>query len=182
MRRRLENLPPLGDLVATEVAKCGFTVETFCAVAHIGKTTYYKLLFGKTSWPAYTSDSCAVWGSITQRRSLSSSSNAISMRCFYKLRVQSEMWRVLSWLHCPFLRERCEEITLLSSFFQFRQSVVKLRYGIFQYCHALHQLLNLLFHNMLVLLYIYHILIDKPLLPLCVDDERLFLFAFGDVA
>ena len=38
----------LGNLVATEVAKCGFTVETFCSVAHIGKTTYYKLLFGKT--------------------------------------------------------------------------------------------------------------------------------------
>ena len=48
MRRRLENLPPLGDLVVTEVAKCGFTVETFCSVAHISKTTYYKLLFGKT--------------------------------------------------------------------------------------------------------------------------------------
>lgn len=48
MGKRLENLSPLGDLVAAEVAKCGFTVETFCAVAHIGKTTYYKLLFGKT--------------------------------------------------------------------------------------------------------------------------------------
>ena len=48
MRKRLENLSPLGNLVATEVAKCGFTVETFCAVAHIGKTTYYKLLLGKT--------------------------------------------------------------------------------------------------------------------------------------
>ena len=48
MRKRLENLAPLGDLVATEVAKCGFTVETFCSVAHIGKTTYYKLLFGQT--------------------------------------------------------------------------------------------------------------------------------------
>ena len=48
MRRRLKNLSPLGDLVATEMAKCGFTVEDFCAVAHISKTTYYKLLFGKT--------------------------------------------------------------------------------------------------------------------------------------
>ncbi|MBQ3239140.1 MAG: hypothetical protein IJA98_08800 [Bacteroidaceae bacterium] len=48
MRKRLENLSPLGNLVATEVAKCGFTVETFCSVAHISKTTYYKLLFGKT--------------------------------------------------------------------------------------------------------------------------------------
>ena len=49
MGKRLENLSPLGDLVVTEVAKCGFTVEDFCAVAHISKTTYYKLLFGKTS-------------------------------------------------------------------------------------------------------------------------------------
>ena len=67
MRRRLENLPPLGDLVATEVAKCGFTVETFCAVAHIGKTTYYKLLFGKTLWQVYTYAYCAVWNSTRQR-------------------------------------------------------------------------------------------------------------------
>ena len=114
MRRRLENLPPLGDLVATEVAKCGFTVENFCAVAHIGKTTYYKLLFGKTLWRAYTSDSCAVWGSITQRRSLSSSSSAISMRCFYKLRVQSEKSYIDTNV---LLQENDARKSLFSSFF-----------------------------------------------------------------
>ena len=48
MGKRLENLSPLGDLVVTEVAKYGFTVETFCSIAHISKATYYKLLFGKT--------------------------------------------------------------------------------------------------------------------------------------
>ena len=48
MRKRLENLSPLGDWVVAEIKATRFTVEDFCAVAHISKTTYYKLLFGKT--------------------------------------------------------------------------------------------------------------------------------------
>ena len=90
MGKRLTNLSPVGEVVASELAALQVTVVDFCREAHISRVTYYKLLFGKTLWRAYTSDSCAVWGSITQRRSLSSLSSAISMRCFYKLRVQSE--------------------------------------------------------------------------------------------
>ncbi len=49
MGKRLKNLSPVGEMVSMEIEKCGFTVEAFCAEAHISKTTYYKLLFGKTS-------------------------------------------------------------------------------------------------------------------------------------
>ncbi|MBR5148488.1 MAG: hypothetical protein IKV15_04760 [Bacteroidaceae bacterium] len=48
MGKRNEDLSPLGELVANEVEKCGLTVKSLCAIAHIGGTTYYKLLFGKT--------------------------------------------------------------------------------------------------------------------------------------
>ena len=49
MGKRLKNLSPVGEMVSMEIAKYGFTVEVFCTEAHISKTTYYKLLFGKTS-------------------------------------------------------------------------------------------------------------------------------------
>ncbi len=49
MGKRLKNLSPVGKMVSMEIEKYGFSVEAFCAEAHISKTTYYKLLFGKTS-------------------------------------------------------------------------------------------------------------------------------------
>ena len=49
MGKRLKNLSPVGKKVSMEIEKYAFSVDSFWSEAHIIKTTYYKLLFGKTS-------------------------------------------------------------------------------------------------------------------------------------
>ena len=52
MGKRLTNLSPVGEVVASELAALQVTVVDFCREAHISRVTYYKLLFGKTSGAA----------------------------------------------------------------------------------------------------------------------------------
>ena len=49
MGKRLTNLSPVGEVIASELAALQVTVVDFCREAHISGVTYYKLLFGKTS-------------------------------------------------------------------------------------------------------------------------------------
>ena len=49
MGKRLQQLPPVGNVIADEVKALGIKVKDLCAIAHISGVTYYKLLFGKTS-------------------------------------------------------------------------------------------------------------------------------------
>ena len=49
MGKRLTNLSPVGEVIASELAALQVTVVDFCREAHISRVTYYKLLFGKTS-------------------------------------------------------------------------------------------------------------------------------------
>ena len=60
MGKRLQNLPPLGQVIADEVATLGISVRDLCAMAHISKTSYYRLLKANNTPSKYTSDSCAV--------------------------------------------------------------------------------------------------------------------------
>ena len=60
MGKRLQNLPPLGQVIADEVAYLGISVRDLCAMAHISKTSYYRLLKANNTPSRYTSDSCAV--------------------------------------------------------------------------------------------------------------------------
>ena len=60
MGKRLKNLPPLGQVIADEVAYLGISVRDLCAMAHISKTSYYRLLKANNTPSRYTSDSCAV--------------------------------------------------------------------------------------------------------------------------
>ena len=46
MGKRLNNLPPLGQVIADEVAYLGISVRNLCAMAHINKDSYYTLIKG----------------------------------------------------------------------------------------------------------------------------------------
>ena len=46
MGKRLKNLPPLGQVIADEVAYLGISVRDLCAMAHISKDSYYTLIKG----------------------------------------------------------------------------------------------------------------------------------------
>ena len=46
MGKRLNNLPPLGQVIADEVAYLGISVRDLCAMAHISKDSYYTLIKG----------------------------------------------------------------------------------------------------------------------------------------
>ena len=46
MGKRLKNLPPLGQVIADEVAYLGISVRDLCAMAHISKDSYYALIKG----------------------------------------------------------------------------------------------------------------------------------------
>ena len=46
MGKRLKNLPPLGQVIADEVATLGISVRDLCAMAHISKDSYYALKKG----------------------------------------------------------------------------------------------------------------------------------------
>ena len=59
MGKRLKNLPPLGQVIADEVAYLGISVRDLCAMAHISKDSYYRLLKANNTPSRYTSDSCA---------------------------------------------------------------------------------------------------------------------------
>ena len=59
MGKRLKNLPPLGQVIADEVKALGISVRDLCAMAHISKTSYYRLLKANNTPSRYTSDSCA---------------------------------------------------------------------------------------------------------------------------
>ena len=46
MGKRLNNLPPLGQVIADEVAYLGISVRDLCAMTHISKDSYYTLIKG----------------------------------------------------------------------------------------------------------------------------------------
>ena len=46
MGKRLKDLPPLGQVIADEVAYLGISVRDLCAMAHISKDSYYTLIKG----------------------------------------------------------------------------------------------------------------------------------------
>ena len=46
MGKRLNNLPPLGNVIADEVKALGISVRNLCATAHISKDSYYTLIKG----------------------------------------------------------------------------------------------------------------------------------------
>ena len=46
MGKRLNNLPPLGQVIADEVAYLGISVRNLCAMAHFSKDSYYALIKG----------------------------------------------------------------------------------------------------------------------------------------
>ena len=46
MGKRLNNLPPLGNVIADEVKALGISVRNLCAMAHISKDSYYTLIKG----------------------------------------------------------------------------------------------------------------------------------------
>ena len=46
MGRRLQNLPPVGRVIADEVKTLGIKVKDLCAMAHISKDSYYALIKG----------------------------------------------------------------------------------------------------------------------------------------
>ena len=46
MGKRLNNLPPLGQVIADEVTCLGISVRNLCAMAHISKDSYYALIKG----------------------------------------------------------------------------------------------------------------------------------------
>ena len=46
MGKRLQQLPPVGRVIADEVKTLGIKVKDLCAMAHISKDSYYALLKG----------------------------------------------------------------------------------------------------------------------------------------
>ena len=59
MGKRLTNLSPMGEVIASELATLQVTVVDFCREAHISRVTYYELLKGNATPSRYTADSCA---------------------------------------------------------------------------------------------------------------------------
>ena len=49
MGKRLTNLSPMGEVIASELATLQVTVVDFCREAHISRVTYYELLKGNTT-------------------------------------------------------------------------------------------------------------------------------------
>lgn len=46
MGKRLNNLPPVGRVIADEVTCLGISVRNLCAMAHFSKDSYYALIKG----------------------------------------------------------------------------------------------------------------------------------------
>ena len=59
MGKRLTNLSPVGEVIASELAALKVTVVDFCHEAHISRVTYYELLKGNNTPLKYIADSCA---------------------------------------------------------------------------------------------------------------------------
>ena len=59
MGKRLQQLPPVGSVIADEVKALGIKVKDLCAMAHISRTSYYALIKGALLTSKYTADSCA---------------------------------------------------------------------------------------------------------------------------
>ena len=48
MGKRLTDLSPVGEVIASELATLQVTIVDFCREAHISRVTYYSLLKGNT--------------------------------------------------------------------------------------------------------------------------------------
>ena len=59
MGKRLTDLSPVGEVIASELATLQVTIVDFCREAHISRVTYYELLKGNNTPSRYTADSCA---------------------------------------------------------------------------------------------------------------------------